>query len=67
MTDTVVSKWLTAIDAAKYLGLPSVRAFYSLRCERKRAGKPVLGHRIGRSLRFKTKDLDNVLDREAVA
>lgn len=50
------SEWLTADEAATYLGLPSRRALY----QRVRRGQvPV--HGFGRSLRFHKSELDGVL------
>lgn len=60
----VASPYLTADQARQYLGLPSMSAFYKLRLQRKRAGKPLIAHRLGRSLRFTTANLDKLFDRE---
>jgi excisionase family DNA binding protein len=45
--------WLTADQAAEYLGLSSRKALY----ERVRRGQ-LPAHRFGRSLRFRAKELD---------
>jgi excisionase family DNA binding protein len=51
-------RWLTAPEAAAYLGLPSHRALY----QAIRRGQ-VRAHRLGRRLRFRTAELDAVLTR----
>ncbi len=52
----VVSAWLTAADAAAYLGLPSAAAL------RKRVERgQVPAHRWGRQLRFKRSELDGLV------
>lgn len=49
--------WLTSIEAAQYLRLPSVGALRVLVCKRR-----VPFHKLGRSLRFKKRDLDRLLE-----
>jgi excisionase family DNA binding protein len=51
-------RWLTATEAASYLGLPSERALYQ--CVRR---GQVKAHRLGRRLRFRGAELDAVLSR----
>ncbi len=48
--------WLTATDAAAYLGLPSRRALYMAI---RRGQVPV--HRLGRRMRFDPRELDQAL------
>ncbi len=48
--------WLTADDAASYLGLPSRRALYMAI---RRGQVPV--HRLGRRMRFDVRELDEAL------
>ena len=48
--------WLTPEQAARFLGLPSVRALYQAV---RRGQIPV--HRLGRRLRFRREELDRVL------
>ncbi len=55
---TSPDRWLTAPEAAAYLGLPSHRALY----QAIRRGQ-VRTHRLGRRLRFRTAELDAVLTR----
>ena len=52
------NRWLTAPEAAAYLGLPSHRPLY----QAIRRGQ-VRAHRLGRRLRFRTAELDAVLSR----
>lgn len=49
--------WLTAIEAAEYLRLPSVGAIRVLVCKRK-----IPFHKLGRNLRFKRIELDRLLE-----
>lgn len=51
-------KWLTAMQAFQYLGLPSLRALY----QAVRRGQ-VPAHRLGRRLRFDQGELDRALSR----
>lgn len=51
-----IKKWLTPIEAAVHLGLPSVRALY----QAVRRGT-VPAHRLGRRLRFSRDELDRLL------
>jgi excisionase family DNA binding protein len=53
--------WLTALQAAKYLGLPSVRALYK-RIERASV-PPDAVRRWGRQFRFKREALDVLMGR----
>jgi excisionase family DNA binding protein len=55
---TSPDRWLTAPEAAAYLGLPSHRALY----QAIRRGQ-VRAHRLGRRLRFRAAELDAVLTR----
>ncbi len=51
-------RWLTADEAARYLGFPSRKALY----QAVRRGQ-VPGHRIGRRLRFSAAEIDRVVQR----
>ncbi len=51
--------WLTAAQAAEYLGLPSAAALRK-RLER---GLPVRAYRLGRELRFKRAELDALMEK----
>ena len=53
---TPLGPWLTAAEAAKYLGLPSQRAVY----QAVRRGQ-LPAHRLGRRLRFHLRDLDGCM------
>jgi excisionase family DNA binding protein len=55
---TAASPWMTAEQAASYLGLPSIRALY----QAVRRGQ-VPARRLGRRLRFLRQDLDATLAR----
>jgi excisionase family DNA binding protein len=57
-SDLPRTTWLTADEAARYLGFPSRKALY----QAVRRGQ-VPGHRIGRRLRFRTDEIDRWLDR----
>ena len=48
--------WFTPAEAARFLGLPSVRALYQAA---RRGQVPV--HRLGRRLRFRQDELDRIL------
>ena len=50
-------EWLTAVEAASYLRLPSAKALYQAI---RRGQVPV--HRLGRRMRFKRSELDQVLE-----
>ena len=50
------SPWMTADEAAEYLGLPSRKAVY----ERVRRGQ-LPAHRFGRNLRFHREELDQAV------
>ena len=50
--------WMTADEAARYLGMPSRKALY----QAIRRGQ-IRGHRLGRRLRFQKVDLDQALTR----
>jgi len=54
--------WLNPQDAASYLGMPSVRALY----QSVRRGQ-VPAYRLGRRLRFRRSELDEVLARGRVS
>ncbi len=53
LPSTTTSPWMTALQAAQYLGLPSIRALY----QAVRRGQ-VPARRLGRRLRFFRRDLD---------
>ncbi len=55
---STLSPWLTAAQAALYLGLPSIRALY----QAVRRGQ-VPARRLGRRLRFLRQDLDATFGR----
>ena len=55
-TPTAERTWLTPEQAARYLGVPSVRALYQLV---RRGRIPVI--RLGRSLRFMREHIDAAL------
>jgi excisionase family DNA binding protein len=55
---SAMSPWMTAAQAAVYLGLPSIRALY----QAVRRGQ-VPARRLGRRLRFLRQDLDATFGR----
>ena len=52
------TQWMTAVEAARYLGFPSRKALY----QALRRGQ-IPGHRIGRRLRFSALELDRFINR----
>ena len=52
-----MSRFLTAQGGADHLSL-SLKQFYALLGRRRRAGRPIRTHRLGRMLRFTADDLD---------
>lgn len=56
------SPYRTAAEAAAYLNLPTVGAFYKLRSRMKAAGTPIKAYRMGeRRIRFKEIDLERMV------
>ena len=55
MNRPVENGWLTANEAARYLGFPSRKALY----QAVRRGQ-IPSHRLGRRLRFRTDEIDRV-------
>ena len=55
------AKWLSSKEAYLYLRLPSVGCLRNLVSERR-----IPYHKLGRSLRFKISDLDNLLESSRV-
>jgi hypothetical protein len=56
--------YITAEQAADYLGLPSVAALHTLLYRRRVAGRPITTHRLSGRLRFRTHELDAALTTE---
>lgn len=57
----MTSRRLTAKEAADHLGLPSIAALYAFLYRRRMAGFPITTYRLGRSLRFESRDLDDAM------
>jgi excisionase family DNA binding protein len=49
-------RWMTAVEAALHLGMPSTKALY----QAVRRGQ-IPGHRIGRRLRFSKAEIDQLI------
>jgi hypothetical protein len=56
-----MTRRLTADEARVYLGLPSLAALRSFLYRRRKAGFPITTYRLGRSLRFESRDLDDAM------